>query len=318
MQNLISETLQAELRIRPYILQTPLAPSLCLSRIAHSRVYLKMESEQYTNSFKFRGAINKLLSLSEDEKARGVVTASTGNHAQGIARALSITGGEGVIFLPEQPDASKLEALQEYNVDLEFYGHDSLETELHARKIAGERGAVWISPYNDPQIIGGQGTIGIELTEQIKRIDDIFITVGGGGLISGIATYLTWKSPHTRIIGCLPENAPDMYRCVEADEIVSLEQKETLSDGSAGGVEPGSITFPVCRTLVDEYILVSENEIKEALRLIVDKHHKIIEGAAAVAVAGFLKHRERLRDRTVVIVICGGNIATEKLMTILR
>lgn len=315
--NILNEVLKAEWRIRPHVLQTPLLPSHYLSRLSGSGVHLKMESEQYTNSFKFRGSINKILSLTSREKAKGVISASTGNHARGLARALSITGGKGTIFLPENAELSKIEALKEYRIKLAFRGKNSLEAELHAKKVAREKGAVWVSPYNDPQVIGGQGTIGIELTKQIAKIDHVFATIGGGGLVSGIATYLKAVSPGTQIIGCLPENSPEMYLSVQKGEIVRIEPKETLSDGSAGGIEPGSITFPICQALVDDYVLVSEEEIKEALRLIIDRHQKMIEGAAAVAVAGYLKTLSQYRGGNVIIVICGGNISAAKLKEIL-
>ena len=323
MLNLFPDIRSAAQRIHPYVLETPVIPALHLSRETGAQVYLKMESEQYTNSFKIRGAVNKLLSLnteahsSHEDTGLSVVTASTGNHAQGVARALGMTDIKGTIFLPENPEPSKLAALKHYDVDLEQYGKDSLETELHAKQVAEERGAVWISPYNDPDIIAGQGTIGLELKEQLNTIDDVLVTVGGGGLISGIATCLSCISPQTRIIGCQPENAPDMFRCIEAGEIISIKQRDTLSDGSAGGVEPGAITFPICSALVNEYVLVSEDEIKCAMRLIIDQHHKIIEGAAAVAVAAFLKRQEQFRGRTVVIILCGGNISSDKLKAVL-
>ena len=316
--DLLSEILRAEKRIRPYILETPLLPSLPIGRMGESQVYLKMESEQYTHSFKARGAMNKVLSLTEDERRRGIVTASTGNHAQGTARACSLTDCPGTIFLPEHAEPSKVEAIKTYPVELVFYGQDPLTTELYAKQAATDRGKTWISPYNDPQVLGGQGTIGIELTRQREGIDDVLVTVGGGGLIGGIATYLNAVSPETRIIGCQPEQAPDMYRCVQAGQIIEIEQHDTLSDGSAGGIEPGSMTFPLCRDLVDEFLLVSEEEIKAAMRLMVDTHHKIIEGAAAVALAAFLRNQTLFKGRTVVIIICGANITTSKFLNVLR
>lgn len=316
--NILNEIKKAETKIRPYILKTPLIPSNFLSKLNNGKVYLKMESEQYTGSFKTRGAMNKILSLTKEEKAKGIITASTGNHGQGVARALSIIGGKGTIFLPENADQSKVEALKEYGVHLEFYGKDVLETEIYAKNFAQKEGACWISAYNDPQVIGGQGTIGIELTEQLNKIDYVLVIIGGGGLMSGIATYLKNVSPKTKMIGCLPENSPEMYLSVKAGKIVALdESKKTLSTGSAGGIEQGAITFPICQKLVDDFILVSEKEIKEAIKLVADKHHKIIEGAAAVPVAGFIKNKEKFKGANVVIIISGGNIATNKLKALL-
>ena len=288
-----------------------------LSAMAGADVHLKMESEQHTNSFKARGAMNKVLSLTGEGRSRGVVTASTGNHAQGVARACMIAGCPGTIYLPRRVDPSKAEAIGQYPVDLVFHEGNALETELHAKHQADVLDRVWISPYNDPQIIGGQGTIGIELSRQLPSIDDVFVTVGGGGLICGIAVYLKEKMPGTRIIGCQPERSAAMYHCVRAGRIVSTEHRETLSDGSAGDVEPGSITFPICRDLVDDYILVSEEEIGEAIRFMVETHHKIVEGAAGVSVAALLKRKDVFRGRTVAIVICGANIAASTLSAVL-
>ena len=317
MHPILPEILSAEKRIGTHVLQTPLLHSMPLSKNTGANVHLKMESEQHTNSFKARGAMNKVLSLIGEERSRGVVTSSTGNHAQGVARACMIVGCPGTIFLPNRVDPSKVEAIKRYPVDLVFHEGDALETELHAKHRAAAMGRVWISPYNDPQIIGGQGTIGIELARQLPAIDDVFVTVGGGGLIGGIAVYLKAQRPATRIIGCQPERSAAMYHCVGAGRIVSTEHRETLSDGSAGDVEPGSITFPVCRDLVDDYILVSEEEIGEAIRFMVHEHHKIVEGAAGVAVAALLKRKNEYRGRTVAIVICGANIAASTLKTVL-
>ena len=317
MHPLLPEVLSAEKRIRPQILQTPLIHSMPLSDRTGADVHLKMESEQHTNSFKARGAMNKVLSLNEEERARGVVTASTGNHAQGIARACMLAGCPGTIFVPRSVDPSKAEAIGHYPVDLVYHEGDALETELHARRQAGVLDRVWISPYNDPQIIGGQGTIGIELSRQLPSIDDVFVTVGGGGLIGGIAVYIKAHMAGARIIGCQPEHSAAMYHCVRAGRIVPAEHQETLSDGSAGDVEPGSITFPVCRDLVDEYVLVSEAEIGEAIRFMVHAHHKIVEGAAAVAVSSLIRRKDEFRGRTVVVVICGANIAAPTLTRVL-
>ncbi len=317
MHPLLPEIQRAEERIRPHVLRTPVIHSMPLSDLSGADVHLKMESEQHTNSFKARGAMNKVLSLTGEERARGVVTASTGNHAQGVARACMIAGCPGTIYLPERVDPSKAEAIRRYPVDLVFHEGSALETELHAKHQAAVQGRVWISPYNDPQIIGGQGTIGIELASQLPSVDDVLITVGGGGLIGGVAVYLKEQMPEVQIIGCQPERSAAMFHCIRAGKIIGTDHHETLSDGSAGDVEPGSITYPICRDLVDDYILVSEDEIGEAIRLMVEEHHKIVEGAAAVSVAALLKRKDDFRGRTAVILICGANIATSTLAALL-
>lgn len=316
--NLHREIDRAAVRIGPHVLKTPLFHSVYLSDMIHGAVYLKLESEQYTGSFKARGALNKVLSMPPEAKTAGLLTASSGNHAQGFARALAISGDRGLVYLPLNAEPSKIEALRHYGVELAFHGQDCLQTELHAREQAVERGMVWVSPYNDPMVIAGQGTVGKEILERLPDIDVVMATVGGGGLISGIAAWIRDGRPEAEIIGCLPEKSPEMYLSVQKGELVTLDEPEhTLSDGSAGGCEPGAVTFDLCRELVDDYILVSEEEIARAIRWMANTHHKIIEGAAGVALGAFMKQARRFEGKKVAIVICGANITTETLKQIL-
>ena len=316
--NLTEEIRQAAQRIGPHVLETPLFHSVYLDELNHGEVYLKLESEQYTGSFKARGALNKVLALEPEQKAVGLLTASTGNHAQGFARALKISGDHGLIYLPVNAEPSKVEALKHYGVELAFHGNGCLETELHAREQAEQKGMLWVSPYNDPMVIAGQGTVGKEILERLPDVDVVLATIGGGGLISGIAAWIKDHRAETEIIGCLPENSPEMYLSVMQGEIVMLEESQvTLSDGSAGGVEPGAITFDLCRELVDDYILVSEEEIADAIRWMAEKHHKIIEGAAGVALGAFMQQAGRFEGKKVAVVICGANITTKILKGLL-
>jgi len=316
--NLVEEIEKAAQRIGPHVLETPLFPSSYLSALNHGEVFLKLESEQYTGSFKARGALNKILSMPASEKVNGLITASTGNHAQGFARALSLSGDHGLIYLPENAEPSKLEALQHYDVELAFHGNGCLETELHAREQARARGMVWVSPYNDPMIIAGQGTVGKEILNSLPDVDVVLATIGGGGLMSGVASWIKAHRPQTGIIGCLPENSPEMYLSAQKGELVFLDEPlDTLSDGSAGGCEPGAITFDLCLELVDDYILQSESQIAYAIRWMADKHHKIIEGAAGVALGAFMNNAERFRGRKVAVVICGANITSAVLKGLL-
>jgi threonine dehydratase len=188
--NIKKEVLDAEKRIRKYIRETPLEFSPHLSQLGKSNVFLKLENIQLTGSFKVRGALNKLISLSKEEKEAGIITASSGNHGLAVAYALKTLGGKGRILLPDYTSKTKIAALQYYNIPITFYGSDCEETEVFARKTALNSNQIFISPYNDPQIIGGQGTIGIELMRQLERIDVVFVSVGWGGLIYGIAGYL--------------------------------------------------------------------------------------------------------------------------------
>lgn len=311
------EVLSAEARIREYIRETPLTYSPYLSNFCKCNIFLKLENLQLTGSFKVRGAFNKLLSLTTKQRDKGVITASTGNHGLGVAYAMKILKCKGTIYLPENSPESKINALKYYSVPLKYYGKNCDETEIYARKIADKNKQVYISPYNDVKIIGGQGTIGFEINEQLKNIDYVFASVGGGGLISGISGYLKSINKKIKIIGCLPENSPVMYESVKAGKIIDMEIRPTLSDGTAGGIEPGAITFELCKRLVDDWLLVSENEIKKAIKLILEKHHLVIEGAAGVTVASLIKRKNRFRNKNAVLVICGGNIPIGKLEEII-
>ena len=311
--------LEAHQRIKMHIHKTSLILSHELSEIIKGKVYLKCENEQHTGSFKARGSLNKMLSLTDKERSRGIVTASTGNHALGFARSLEIVGSNGAVYLPAKASEAKIRALSYYPVELVRHNGDSLATELHAKEIAGTNNSIWMSPYNDPMVIAGQGTIGYEICEELDHLNFLLATVGGGGLISGIGSYLKNERKNTKVIGCQPENSPEMTLSLEAGHIVDLPKFiETLSDGSAGGIEPDAITFGICQEVIDECILVSEDEIKEAIRLVFDAHKKIIEGAAGVAVASLIKEAVRFQGSTVVIILCGCNIETAKLLSILN
>lgn len=302
----------AERRIRPYIRETPVDYSFYLSRAAGCRAYLKLENLQHTGSFKARGAINKLLSLEHGQREAGVITASTGNHGLAVAYGASMFGMHGTIFLPENASPQKLKMLRNYDVEIAFFGTDCEEAEIHARAEAGKSGRVYLSPYNDPKVLGGQGTIAVELLRQLASIDCIMVSVGGGGLISGIAGYLKEAEREVEVIGCVPKNSPAMYDSIKAGQIVDSPMSPTLSDGTAGGIEAGSITFEPCRRYVDEWVLIDEEEVREGIKLIFQEHRYVIEGAAGVVIASFLKLRDRLAGKSVVLVICGGNIEVAK------
>jgi threonine dehydratase len=311
------EALEAEQRIRPYVRETPVEFSSNLSQKGNCKVHLKLENIQLSGSFKFRGALNKLLSLSQEDRAKGVVTASSGNHASGFGYACHILGLKGTIYLPENASPAKIEALNQYNVNVRFYGMDCGKTEVYARKTAEQDGQIYVSPYNDPKVIGGQATIGIELERQLDRIDSVCVCIGGGGLISGIAGFLKSSNKNIEIFGCQPVNSAVMYESIKAGRIIEMESLPTLSDGSAGGIESGAITFEICRKYVDDYILVSEEEIKSAILFVLEKHHMVIEGAAAVAVASFLKRKHEFDGKHAVLVISGSKISLETLKDIL-
>jgi threonine dehydratase len=293
-------------RIRPYIRETPVEPS-------DNNVWLKCEQMQRSGSFKLRGALNSILSLSPDAIARGVVTASTGNHGRAVATALAAVGARGTVYLPHSAPAVKVRALRRFsNIELVFEGDEGGATELAARSVAEREGRPYISPYNDATVIAGQGTLGLEFAAQCPSLDAVFVAVGGGGLISGIASAM-----RCQIVGCWPENSVAMYESMRAGEIVAPPERPTLSDATAGSVEPGAITLDLCRSLIDECVLVSEAEIADAIRFMIAEHQMIVEGAAGVAVAAYRKTAARYAGRSVGIVLCGGNIGYDTLRTII-
>ncbi|KAB2849842.1 MAG: threonine/serine dehydratase [Hyphomicrobiaceae bacterium] len=315
--DIVQEVEAAEARIRPHVRQTPLEWSPALSELSGAHVFLKCENLQHTGSFKVRGALSKVLSLSPEEIARGVITASTGNHGAAVAYALGKLGASAAVFVPEGASPAKVAAIERLGGTVRRHGTDSGETEAFARRHATESGAVFVSPYNDPRVIGGQGTIGIELLRQLPDLDAALVSLGGGGLISGIAAYLKANKPGVRVIGCSPENSQVMIKSVAAGWILDLPSLPTLSDGTAGGVEADSMTFPLVRDLVDDFVTVTEEEIASAMRRCLEVHHMLIEGSAGVALAAFEKQAAHWRGKHVVIVLCGANISLPALRSVI-
>ena len=299
--------LAAYQRIAPLVRQTPLEHS------AELGAFLKLEHLQHTGSFKFRGASNKIALLTPEQAAAGVVTASNGNHGLGVAAASLARGIAAEVFVSSHVSSSKARRIEAMGAALHYAGDDPLFAELAARRAAGETGRVFISPYNDLDVVAGQGTIGVELHRQLPQLDAVFVAVGGGGLIGGIGEYLKAVSPQTEIVGCWPEHSPVMHECLKAGRIVEVAERPTLSESTAGGLEPGSVTFDVCRRVIDRSVLVSEDEILRAMRRILETEHWVIEGAAGIAVAAFLQEASRWRGKNAVIVICGRNVSTEVL-----
>lgn len=300
-------------RIGEIIRRTPLERSPAFSELAGADVYLKLENLQHTGSFKLRGATNRLLTLDRAQQRSGCVVASSGNHAAAVAYAMQRLGLHGVIFVPEKTSTAKIDAIREYGGDVRFFGIDGLDTEVYAREYAQQKGMFYLSPYNDLEVIAGQGTCGIEIAEQLPDADAVFIAVGGGGLISGVGSVLKTSSHSIRVFGCQPEASAVMAKSIQAGRILEIPSDPTLSDGTAGGIEAGAITFDLCRSLVDEFTLVSEAEIATAMRICIELHGQKIEGAAGVAIAGMLAEAERLRGQKIVVIVCGGNVSQATL-----
>lgn len=315
--DILKEIVAAESRIRDYVRLTPAEDSHVLGRAGGCRATLKLENYQVTGSFKIRGALNKLLALG-DEADRGVIAASSGNHGAALSYALEVLGRRGTVVVPESCSPTKLEAIRAHGAEVVVKGHDSVVAEIWARQEARRRGIPYVSPYNDALVVAGQGTIGVELARQRERIDAVYVAVGGGGLVSGVATYLRSLYPGIEIVGCSPANSAVMYESIRAGRLLELESRPTLSDGTAGGVEADAVTFDICRREIDRFILVSEAEIEEAMRLVIGSHHMLVEGAAAVPVAAFLKDGRRQEGKNVVLVLCGANVGAEVLRRVLN
>ena len=312
-----AEVLAAETRIRAHIRQTPLERSNYLSNLADADVYLKLESAQLTGSFKLRGAMNKMLSLSDEQRDKGVLTASSGNHGTACAYLMTHFGIGGTVYLPQAVAPAKRDAIRSFGAHIELVPGDGIEAERRARTLAAERGQTYISPYNDPLIIGGQGTVGLELRRQLETIDTVIVPVGGGGLVAGVAGYLKSVDDTIEVIGCQPEHSRVMYESVRAGEVLDLESQPTLSDGTAGGVDTDSITFDICRDLIDDWALLAEDEIGAAIVLTLDKQHVMAEGAGALSTAALLHDPQRFAGQTVVLVVSGSKLGMDTLRTLL-
>lgn len=304
-------------RIAPHIRETPLDHSPFFSELTGANVFLKLENLQFTGSFKLRGAFNKLLSLTPEQRAAGCVAASSGNHGAAVAFAMSKLGTKGVIFIPEGTSTTKVEAIKRAGGELRFFGTDGLDTEMHAREYAAENGMCYLSPYNDEDIVAGQGTCGVEIAKQLPQADAIFVAVGGGGLISGVGSFLKSVNPTMAVLACQPAASAVMTESVKAGEILELPSQPTLSDGTAGGIEADAITFDLCRAVTDDYVVVSEDQIAEAMRQFIDAHHMLLEGAAGVALAGLRLRADSYQGKNVVVIICGGNISREMLKEVI-
>jgi len=240
--------------IKNYIVKTPLKYSERLSKETNSNIYLKLENFQKTGSFKVRGALNKILNINSEEK---VLAASSGNHGAAVSYALFQKNMTGTIYVPKNVKKSKVKNIESYGSKVVKFGDDCLDAENEAIRLSKENNLTFVSPYNDYDIISGQGTIGVEILEQNREIDIVFITVGGGGLISGISSYIKSVNPNIKVIGCSPINSSIMINSIKEGKIVNTESKDTISDGSAGGVEEDSITFNMCKEFIDDYCLVS-------------------------------------------------------------
>jgi threonine dehydratase len=298
--------------IQDEIYKTSLIHSYKLSVLSGANVYLKMEHQQLTNSFKIRGVLAKIKSLPNSDYDKVFVAASTGNHAAAFRYVSEKYGFKGKLFLPESVKQEKLEDLLKYSIDIEICGKNSVETEQRASQYAKEINGVLIHPYNDEDIINGQGTIALEIESQLPQVDIIIAPIGGGGLISGISSYFS-KDESVDVIGCQPENASEMHDSIKADKIIKPSILKTIADAAAGGIEENSITFDICKKHLSGIKLVEEESIKKAVALLYKYHDITIEPTAALPVAALLNFNE-YSEKNVVLVLTGNKI-NQQLLT---
>lgn len=311
MVDLYKSILEAHRAIRPQVAVTPLQHSTSLSAAFGCNVLLKHETMQPTGSFKIRGATNKIRRLVEQGGVKKVLAASTGNHGLAVARAGALAGVQVTVYVSNSAAQSKMAGIRALGAELVVVNGPAIDAELTARRTAEAEGLIYISPYNDLDVVAGQGTLGVELLEQEPTLDAVFIAVGAGGLIGGTGTAIKAINPRVKVVGAWPEASPCMLRALEAGKIVPCQEYDTLSDGTAGAIEEGSVTFAICQTVIDERVAVSEPEIAAAMRQLADKEHLMVEGAAGVALAGLAKQAKAYAGRTVAVVLCGRNVGLE-------
>jgi threonine dehydratase len=283
-----------------------------------ARFLLKCEHLQRTGSFKMRGAMNKVLCLNERDRRRGIITASSGNHGIATAQAAKVGGVEVTIYLPESVSPLKHTNIKRLGATTVLVPGSALQAETVARAVAHEEGKAYVSPYSDLQVIAGQGTVGLELAEQCPDVAAVYVSVGGGGLISGMGAYLKSHQPNIQIIGCWPENAPAMHLCMKRGKVYTTPETHTLADGCAGSIEEGAITLPLCQQVIDRHLLISESEIAGAMRDMAATEDFMIEGSAGVALAAALKTASDYKGRNIAVVICGRNIALDTFCSVME
>ncbi|BDA86999.1 serine/threonine dehydratase [Aureimonas sp. SA4125] len=307
-----ADAVQARSRIRPFIYQTPLLPS---RERGGEELAFKAENFQITGSFKIRGAAAKMTAV---DPGQALITASSGNHGIGAAMAASSIGQSLTVVLPRSVSPGKLARIRSFAVEVVLHGDEAGEAERHAQELARARGLVYVSPYNDRDIIAGQGTIALELLEQAERIDNVFVSMGGGGLISGIGSVLKAFSPRTRVIGVSAAASMALAASMEAGRIVETEHRDTIADGVAGGLDEDSMTLPLAMAVIDEVVVCDEDAIVAEIASIALNERQVVEGAAALAMAGYRSLAHRLAGQRSVVVLCGSNFAPDRIMPLIR
>ena len=301
---------KAHKSISPYINYTPLIHSLALSK--NLEVYLKLECLQVTGSFKLRGATNKLLSLTNEQKNKGVIAVSTGNHGKGVAHAAKQIGIKSTIFMSSMVPEHRKKAIESLGAKVEIIGNNSDEADLYAREFAKKNNITLVHPFDDLDVIAGQGTVGLEMLEAMPDIESVIIPTSGGGLIGGIALAIKLQKPNVKIIATSMKRGPSMYESLKAGKPVDVKEEETLADclGGSIGLE-NQYTFGICKDVIDDFILIDEPKIAEGIKFNFEKHKLVTEGAAATSIMAVKDQLSSHFGKNTICLLCGGNIDSE-------
>ncbi|MGJ8529681.1 pyridoxal-phosphate dependent enzyme [Maritalea sp.] len=310
-----ANSVRARKRIAPHIYETPCLPSQGLGDELGCELHFKAENFQHTGSFKLRGALSKLTTIDVDQR---VVTASSGNHGIASSYAASILGHKLSVYLPVNVSKQKLERIKSFGVEVVVEGDDAGHSEVIARAAAeADPTLTYISPYNDTDIFAGQGTIGLEMLEQVPHVDNVFISLGGGGLVSGIGSVLKAFGTEVNVVGVSAKNSAALNAAINRGEVIDVEHKDTLADGVAGAMDVGSLTLPIASNVIDELVVCDEDEIASCLRLLARKEHQIVEGAAALALAGLVQNADKYKNQTNIVLLCGANFDDAKILPLI-
>lgn len=318
MKPTISDIYSARDVLRDILIATPTLDDKRISQMLNAKVFLKAESLQRSGAFKIRGAYNKICRLSEDEKRRGVIAASAGNHAQGVALAARLHNVKAVIVLPEYAPLTKVTATKNFGAEVHLHGANYDAAFAYSRELQEKFGYTYVHPFDDETVIAGQGTIGLEILEDLPSVETLIVPIGGGGLMSGIAIAAKTIKPHIRLIGVQAAGSASMCEAVAKGEIIALQSVSTIADGIAVK-RPGDKTFEIIRELVDEFVTVTDEEIAFAIAHCIQSNRLVVEGAGAAGVAALLANKINVREgENVCAVLCGGNIDANLLARVLE
>ncbi|HDM10090.1 MAG: threonine/serine dehydratase [Deltaproteobacteria bacterium] len=308
----------AQARIAPLVRKTPLVSSPALAKLSGSEITLKLENLQETGSFKPRGAANKILSLNPEVRERGIITVSSGNHGRAVAYVAHRLGLRALVFLADNVPANKLNAIQKLGAEVIVQGKTYEEASEEAYRLMAKEGLEMIHPYNDPAVIAGQGTIGLELLDEFPALDTVIVPLSGGGLLGGIAFALKSADPGIHVVGVSMERSPAMVESLRAGRVVEIVEEPTLADALAGNIHPCDYTFPLVQKTIDATVLVSEEEIASAMNFALEEHHLVVEGGGAVALAALISGKVKHLGKHVAVVVSGGNVDMSVLLKVAR